>query len=252
MFDPAIGRWISEDPIEFEAGDENLNRYVGNDPINKTDPSGLYDIEWGGYWQSGNWTEDEKKIVGEALYLAFVRAKKLRQQIQSEITTARLTHCGCGQEMVVRELTRLDRVMKGIEDGYLSNSEKLEIYHYGFGKIDPVARAWPAGWYGIAGGYSDGQIELNDDALPSTWYEAGKKNIDDLARYMFHELTHLYGTEDDDSEGDFHDAWQITSLYEDDLSNWPPLKRLKAKAEEACKRLEETEPGLETPPFYFF
>ncbi|QDU75307.1 hypothetical protein Pan97_23370 [Bremerella volcania] len=41
MFDPTIGRWISEDPIGFEAADENLQRYVGNNPINSTDPSGL-------------------------------------------------------------------------------------------------------------------------------------------------------------------------------------------------------------------
>lgn len=44
MFDPAIGRWISEDPIEFDAGDENLVRYVGNDPVGKSDLSGLFEI----------------------------------------------------------------------------------------------------------------------------------------------------------------------------------------------------------------
>ena len=36
------GRFISEDPIGFEAGDTNLYRYVGNSPHNFTDPSGLY------------------------------------------------------------------------------------------------------------------------------------------------------------------------------------------------------------------
>ena len=35
------GRFISEDPIGFEAGDPNLYRYVGNSPHNFTDPSGL-------------------------------------------------------------------------------------------------------------------------------------------------------------------------------------------------------------------
>ena len=29
-FDPRIGRFISEDPIGFAAGDTNLSRYVGN------------------------------------------------------------------------------------------------------------------------------------------------------------------------------------------------------------------------------
>ncbi|MBI2807733.1 MAG: RHS repeat-associated core domain-containing protein [Planctomycetes bacterium] len=42
MYDPTIGRWISEDPIEFAGGDTNLYRYVHNGPANFTDPSGLF------------------------------------------------------------------------------------------------------------------------------------------------------------------------------------------------------------------
>jgi RHS repeat-associated protein len=40
-YDPAVGRWISEDPIGFAAGDTNLARYVGNGPTNASDPLGL-------------------------------------------------------------------------------------------------------------------------------------------------------------------------------------------------------------------
>ncbi|WP_146391966.1 RHS repeat-associated core domain-containing protein [Allorhodopirellula solitaria] len=40
-YDPATGRWLSNDPIGFAAGDANLYRYVGNEPTTKTDPSGL-------------------------------------------------------------------------------------------------------------------------------------------------------------------------------------------------------------------
>jgi len=40
-YDPAIGRWLSEDPIGFAAGDANLSRYVSNQPKIKTDPSGM-------------------------------------------------------------------------------------------------------------------------------------------------------------------------------------------------------------------
>jgi RHS repeat-associated protein len=39
-YDASIGRWMSEDPIGFAAGDGNLYRYVGNGPVNGTDPSG--------------------------------------------------------------------------------------------------------------------------------------------------------------------------------------------------------------------
>jgi RHS repeat-associated protein len=39
-YDPALGRFLSQDPIGFEAGDANFYRYVENSPTNATDPSG--------------------------------------------------------------------------------------------------------------------------------------------------------------------------------------------------------------------
>lgn len=40
-YSPALQRFISEDPLGFGGGDVNLYAYVGNDPVNYTDPSGL-------------------------------------------------------------------------------------------------------------------------------------------------------------------------------------------------------------------
>ncbi|MGK7899537.1 MAG: RHS repeat-associated core domain-containing protein [Xenococcus sp. (in: cyanobacteria)] len=40
-YDPAVGRFISEDPIGFAGADSNLYGYVLNDPIAFSDPSGL-------------------------------------------------------------------------------------------------------------------------------------------------------------------------------------------------------------------
>lgn len=40
-YNSETGRWMSEDPIGFMAGDANLSRYVGNGPVNATDPTGL-------------------------------------------------------------------------------------------------------------------------------------------------------------------------------------------------------------------
>jgi hypothetical protein len=69
MYDPTIGRWLEEDPIGFAGGDLNLDRYVGNDPTNATDPSGLDailvsrpqdPIKSGVYWTAGN----NKTMIG--------------------------------------------------------------------------------------------------------------------------------------------------------------------------------------------
>src|SRR5580700_555097 len=39
-YDSALGRFDSEDPLRFGAGDTNFYDYVGQDPINYLDPSG--------------------------------------------------------------------------------------------------------------------------------------------------------------------------------------------------------------------
>jgi RHS repeat-associated protein len=41
-YDAVTGRFISEDPSGFTAGDTNLDRYVGNGPTDGVDPSGLF------------------------------------------------------------------------------------------------------------------------------------------------------------------------------------------------------------------
>jgi|GEM_PF-1725848 len=43
-YEAEVGRWISEDPIGFAAGDSNLERYVGNHPTLAIDPTGFW--EW--------------------------------------------------------------------------------------------------------------------------------------------------------------------------------------------------------------
>jgi RHS repeat-associated protein len=43
-YDPLVGRWTSKDPIRFVGGQTNIYVYVGNEPVNRSDPSGLFDF----------------------------------------------------------------------------------------------------------------------------------------------------------------------------------------------------------------
>lgn len=47
-YDPKLGQSVSEDPIEFQAGDGNLRRYVKHSVLNAIDPSGLVEVKTSG------------------------------------------------------------------------------------------------------------------------------------------------------------------------------------------------------------
>jgi RHS repeat-associated protein len=49
-YNPSTGTWQTQDPAGFAAGQANLNQYVGNDPTNLTDPTGLGSILGGSGW----------------------------------------------------------------------------------------------------------------------------------------------------------------------------------------------------------
>lgn len=58
-YDPSIGRFISEDPVRFSKGELNFYDYVQGDPIDFSDPSGLFKIH--GKWCGPKWTGGVKE-----------------------------------------------------------------------------------------------------------------------------------------------------------------------------------------------
>jgi RHS repeat-associated protein len=69
-YNPAQGRWINRDPLE-EDGGLNLYGFVTNDPVNKVDPLGLYEIDvhyYLTYWlaiKTGCFTDKEARMIAE-------------------------------------------------------------------------------------------------------------------------------------------------------------------------------------------
>jgi RHS repeat-associated protein len=49
-YSPSLGRWMSEDPIGFAAGDRHLSRYVNNHPLSFVDPAGLQTVDGPDSW----------------------------------------------------------------------------------------------------------------------------------------------------------------------------------------------------------
>lgn len=47
MYQPGLGRFLQTDPKGFDAGDMNLFRYCGDDPVDRSDPLGLQGEEFG-------------------------------------------------------------------------------------------------------------------------------------------------------------------------------------------------------------
>jgi len=56
MYHPGLGRFLQMDPTGFAAGDMNLFRYCGDDPVDRSDPTGLLDVN-ASLWNHQVWLD---------------------------------------------------------------------------------------------------------------------------------------------------------------------------------------------------
>ena len=164
-FDGATGRWISEDPLGFAAGDSNLNRYVGNGPTNATDPSGLVPIRlpWNQFlmWmgrriEAALRSISTKRIIQDfmALHgpkqachiimknkisgLVTVNLKQVLKQIEDKVVADKFsTAAGVNADAFLDIFYSVGTLKDGLASGYLFWVINLKITITG---VDPVTK----------------------------------------------------------------------------------------------------------------
>jgi RHS repeat-associated protein len=125
-YDPTSGRWLSRDPIGLRGG-RNLYAYVGGDPVNKIDPSGLMEgLGTGG--SGGGWTgggpppgfAEASDAAGEGLSAAETAAEA------AELTAAEVGAAVVAAAVVgVAIGTLADRLLiEPLQDGYYRDQER--------------------------------------------------------------------------------------------------------------------------------
>jgi RHS repeat-associated protein len=73
-----LGRFVSQDPIGFEAGDTNLYRYTGNRPVVSTDATGF-----------ASTTDDAGRVCGESqLSTVSLRVQRPSKPVRTQVTDA--------------------------------------------------------------------------------------------------------------------------------------------------------------------
>ncbi|MBC7078083.1 MAG: RHS repeat-associated core domain-containing protein, partial [Synergistales bacterium] len=231
-YDPAVGRWLSADPIGFAGGDGNLYRYVGNRASYGIDPNGLYLIVWG-EWAGYEWPDGFRSMVMQSLDRIAFRLPLVIKEIDLEMSSlSQCMRCELG-----RELQALRNVLARVLNGIRSKKDVLRFFRYDLSSSHPDSDAIQGPTFPIFSiiGFPRPYIAFNQGIRP-TWFE---RDVDWQDRILFHELTHMYGTVDDDSKGELMNAhtimWLVVpghSLRGNPVYNW-----MKTRAARKCGSL---------------
>jgi RHS repeat-associated protein len=184
FYHPNLGRFMQSDPLGFDAGDMNLFRYCGNDPVNGRDPFGLetnyeahesssdpsHDFDWDVRygmtedllgWEAGSYIRDQ-----------FARADAASQAFAA-YSAARYESSRLLMESSSFSLGLMESSESGLEGNWAAERvlhlkvnlltrrggrKKLYFTHYGY-PGDPYWDTKSADWIG------KGNLSLDGDSL---------------------------------------------------------------------------------------
>jgi hypothetical protein len=137
----------------------------------------------------------------------------------------------CVYNQVVNQISGLLNVLTQLREDLARTDKTVYLYHmpftYVFGRVVDRSKdviTYPAGWW-----YSS-RIVFNDNNIPLAGAAPGQ-----LAALLLHELSHLYGTEDDYSQGPLMNAHEIERLFRQRFAGLSDYKyELLPKARAAC------------------
>tara|TARA_B100001971_G_C18156859_1_gene519056 strand:- start:468 stop:1202 length:735 start_codon:yes stop_codon:yes gene_type:complete len=185
-YDPETGRWPNRDPIG-ERGGINLYGMVGNDPISQIDLNGLWILKLIGSGWDGSRTAD----MVAAMQQLQPKFHQIGIKLQDAIKKADKLCDACEyKEELVSQLEEVEDIFTKMIDDYTS-SDDLPL------KIRNLSSGTTAQYEEI--NYVFGLVNVGwRIAIDPSFF--GSRNP---AATMFHELTHLHGTDDGES-GDYY------------------------------------------------
>ena len=204
-YSPELGRWINRDPIE-EGGGANLYAPFINNSISRIDPIGLWSLRF-----RGNWSAEERRSVEAAFDLLRSTMPAYRTRLNLYMTATAQLPCDCALKTRLRqELTALDAILRGMQDG-LNSSAPLTVRRRNLGPdvYAQVGMPWSNPPWNL-GNTFDGNLYFNTNRARhfAEWSSAK------MLQTVFHELSHVAGVpRDDDSTGWYTDnAHRIDSM----------------------------------------
>ena len=126
-----LGRWLSEDPVGFNAGDVNLYRYVGNSSTNSIDPDGLDIIQSTGMPEADPAAEYRDSSFGKDLTWSELATRTIRNTNSTTRVSGLKKVVGAGKALVNRAIRPLQKLKSN--SVYFNQAAEIEQYERDYG-----------------------------------------------------------------------------------------------------------------------